>query len=150
MTIFRIVPCTLAMANDLVENLHRHHKRCVGHRFSLAAFVGDKLVGAAICGRPVSRKISQYNTVEVLRLVTDGTPNTCSFLYARCARVAKEMGFTRIQTYILDTEPGTSLVAAGWWYVGVSKSPVNGWQTREGRRNDQPQCHKQKWVKDFR
>ena len=40
--------------------------------------------------------------------------NVCSFLYSRAARIAKEMGYAKIITYILESEPGTSLKAAGW------------------------------------
>jgi hypothetical protein len=32
-----IVPLTLKQANEMVADLHRHHKPVVGHRFSLAA-----------------------------------------------------------------------------------------------------------------
>lgn len=60
-----------------------------------------------MAGRPTE-------VLEVTRLCTDGTPNACSMLYAACARAAQAMGFYKIQTYILDTEPGTSLKAAGW------------------------------------
>lgn len=31
----RVVPLTLKQANKLVAELHRHHKPCVGHRFSI-------------------------------------------------------------------------------------------------------------------
>jgi hypothetical protein len=53
-------------------------------------------------------------TIEVLRLCTDGTPNACSILYAAARRAAKAMGYRRIITYILETETGASLKAAGW------------------------------------
>ena len=50
--------------------------------------------------------------LEVTRLTTDGTLNACSILYAAAARAGHALGYRRIQTYTLDTEPGTSLVAA--------------------------------------
>ena len=68
-------------ANNFVEKLHRHHKKAVGHRFSLACFDGDKLVGVCIVGRPVSRGCNFKDTLEVTRLCTDGTKNACSILY---------------------------------------------------------------------
>lgn len=105
----RIVPLTLSQANDLVSKWHRHHKPCVGHRFSLGLTLHNELVGAAIVGRPVARNVPQDEVIEVTRLVTNGTPNACSKLYAAVARVAKDMGFAKVQTYILDSEPGTSL-----------------------------------------
>jgi len=145
----RVVPLTLKQANDLVSSLHRHHKPAQGHRFSLGAEVDGELVGAAIVGRPVARKIDAYNVAEVTRLVTDGTQNACSFLYGAAARVAKEMGFQTIQTYILDEEPGTSLKAAGWEYSHTS--PGGDWnqskQYAGTRRTDQPMSAKQCWTK---
>ena len=57
-------------------------------------------------------------TLEVTRCATDGTPNACSFLYAAAWRATKALGFRKLITYILITEPGTSLVAAGWKCLG--------------------------------
>jgi hypothetical protein len=39
-------------------------------------------------------------------------------LYAACWRAAKEMGYKQIITYILDSEKGISLKAAGWKCLG--------------------------------
>lgn len=145
----RVVPLTLKQANEMVSKLHRHHKPAVGHRFSLGAEKDGVLVGAVIVGRPVSRELPQYEVAEVTRLVTDGTRNACSFLYSACSRVAKEMGFKLIQTYILESEPGTSLKAAGWKLDGLTSGGNwnNSW--RKGRREDQPLCRKQRWVKEL-
>ena len=105
------------------------------------------MVGAAIVGRPVARGCDPYMVAEVTRLVTDGTKNACSFLYSACARIAREMGFSRIQTYILKTEPGTSLRAAGW--VLEAHTVGGNWNRswRKGRREDQPMEAKQRWAK---
>lgn len=145
----KIVPLTLKQANDLVESLHRHHKKVVGHRFSIGLEVDGTLVGAAICGRPVARKTDQDRILEVSRLVTDGTENACSALYGACARVAKEMGFKKIQTFILESEPGTSLKASGW--IDEGKAGGLDWNvpSRGGRRTDQPQVMKRRWAKYF-
>lgn len=145
-----IVPLTLKQANDIVRTLHRHHKPVIGHRFSLGLKdATGAIVGAAIVGRPVARKTPQYEVAEVTRLVTNGHKNACSALYGACARVAKEMGFLRIQTFILESETGVSLKAAGWSFDRVS--PGGDWNcpTRGGRRMDQPQCRKQLWFKNL-
>jgi hypothetical protein len=73
-----------------------------------------------IVGRPVSRLRDDGETAEVTRLCTDGTKNACSFLYGAAARAAFALGFKRVGTYILSTEPGTSLTAANWRLVGES------------------------------
>lgn len=113
-----ICPINFAEANAFVEQHHRHHGRVVGHKFSIGLSDGEKIVGAAIVGRPVSRYLDNDWTLEVNRLCTDGTRNACSMLYAAAWRAARAMGYKRLATYILDSEPGTSLRAAGWRCAG--------------------------------
>lgn len=136
-------------ANAFIAGVHRHHKPVRGHRFSIGAEKAGKLVGVAVVGRPVARMTDQKHVAEVTRLATDGTKNACSFLYAQAARAAKEMAFTKIQTFILKSEPGTSLRAAGWTCEGTS--PGGDWNrpSRGGRRTDQPQEPKVKWSKEL-
>ena len=145
-----IRPLTLAQANTLIEKLHRHHKKVTGHRFSLGAYRKNELVGAVVVGRPVSRELDQYDIAEVTRLVTDGSHNVCSFLYSAAARVAREMGFYKIQTYILDSEPGTSLISAGWDYEVRTSGGNWNHSWRKGRREDQPMCCKIRYGKILR
>lgn len=113
-----LVPISLKEANAFVSEHHRHHKPVVGHKFSVAASDGGKTVGVAIVGRPVSRYLDDGNTLEVTRLCTDGTKNACSFLYSACWRCAKNMGYKKLITYILESETGSSLKASGWKCVG--------------------------------
>ena len=108
----------LAEANAFVQQHHRHHRPVVGHLFSLGAVLDERIVGVAIVGRPVSRHRDDGLTAEVTRLCTDGTKDACSFLYGAAARAAFALGFKRIGTYILASEPGTSLTAAGWRNLG--------------------------------
>jgi hypothetical protein len=145
----RVVPIELKEANALIVMWHRHHKRVQGHRFSLGV-VNEQgiLCGAATVGRPVARLAGSPRAVlEVTRLVTDGTRNACSSLYSAAARVGKELGYERIQTYILDSELGTSLKASGW----VNGGPAGGgqWKHTDGkpRRTDQPTELKERWYK---
>ena len=142
-----LVHLELKEANDLVLRLHRHHKPVVGHRFSIGVSKEGLLVGAAIVGRPVSREIDFKSVVEVTRLVTDGTPHACSFLYGAAARAAKALGYRKIQTYILQSEPGTSLKASGWEYEQDTSGGDWNHSWRKGRRTDQPMTGKQRWGK---
>lgn len=144
---FKAVPLTLKQANEYILQFHRHHKPTRGHRFSIGAYYDNKLVGIAIVGRPVSRGCDPYNIAEVTRLATDGTYNACSFLYSRCAKAAEAMGFIKIQTYILDTEPGTSLKASGWSYEYTTKG--GSWADTRSRRTDQPECPKHLYSRVF-
>src|SRR5947209_10324264 len=105
------VPLHLKDANDFVRRFHRHSLPAVGCKFAVGCQVDGKLVGVAIAGRPVCRRHDDGVTLEVLRVCTDGTPNACSFLYARVARVARMMGYRRILTYTLEEESGASLRA---------------------------------------
>ena len=95
-----VCPVTLKEANAFVEQHHRHHKPVVGHKFSIGCTDGEKIVGVAIVGR------------------TDGTHNACSMLYAAAWRAARAMGYHKLITYILESENGASLRAAGWKCVG--------------------------------
>jgi len=152
-------PIELSDANNFVAQHHRHHKPVQGHRFSVSSWERNRLCGVAICGRPVAKAYNPLEVLEVLRLCTDGTPHACSCLYAACARAAKAIGYRRIQTYILDTESGTSLKAAGWTSDGVTNG--GQWQ-RPGdwsdplqstlfqrNRTDQPVCNKVRWCRFF-
>lgn len=114
----RHVRLDLSEANAFVELHHRHHRPVVGHLFSLGAEQDGSIVGVSIVGRPVSRMRDDGMTAEVTRLCTDGTHNACSFLYGASARAAFALGFARIGTYILASEPGTSLTATGWRCLG--------------------------------
>lgn len=105
-------------ANAFVRQHHRHHGKVVGHLFSIAAAEAGKIVGVAIIGRPVARMRDDGVTAEVTRLCTDGSPGACSFLYGAAARAAFALGFKRIGTYILASEPGGSLAGAGWRKIG--------------------------------
>lgn len=149
MSALRVVPVELTEANALVAALHRHHQPSQGHRFSIGVVDATGLLrGAAIVGRPVARLAGSPRAVlEVVRLVTDGTPNACSMLYAAAARAGRAMGFERIQTYILDTETGASLKASGWTYEGEAGG--GQWKHTDGkpRRTDQPTGIKGRWAK---
>jgi hypothetical protein len=99
-------------------------------------------------GRPVARASNDGFTAEVTRLVSDGTPNACSMLYAAAARVARDLGYRRIQTYILASEPGTSLKGAGW----TKDKDVKGrsWSCPSRPRTDKhPIEDKTRWFKQL-
>ena len=148
-TMKKVIPLTLKQANEFVLLNHRHHMPVQGHRFSLGYEVFGKIVGVVVCGRPVARKTNFNSCLEVTRLCTDGTKNACSKLYSAAARVAKEMGFIKIQTFILESESGVSLKASGWDFAGYSAG--GQWEHTDGkpRRKDQPVCRKLKYEKHF-
>ena len=137
-------PITLAEANAFVEQNHRHHKKVVGHKFSIGAVKDDKIVGVVIVGRPVARGRDDGLTLEVTRLCTDGTRNACSFLYGAAARAAFALGYKRIGTYILASEQGKSLTSAGWRMIGEVKG--RSWSCQSRPRVDKhPTTDKTIW-----
>lgn len=129
----QVRPIDFKDAAAFVRQHHRHHTPPIGHKYSIAAWDGDQMVGVVIVGRPVSRMRDDGLTLEVTRLCTIGSRNACSFLYGAAARAAFALGFKRIGTYVLKREPGTSLAAAGWRLIGEAGG---GSWSREGRERD--------------
>lgn len=119
----RIVPLAMGDANQVVENIHRHHgaAMAVPPAFAIGCVKVDRLCGAAVAGRPINRHSDDGTTIEVLRVATDGTTNAGSCLLRGCVRVAREMGFARVITYTLEDESGASLRGADWTWAGFAK-----------------------------
>jgi len=94
---------------------HRHNNPPLRGLF--AASVVDEtgaVRGVAVAARPVARNLDNGATIEVTRCCTDGAENACSMLYGALRRAAWALGYSRIVTYTLAEEPGTSLKASGW------------------------------------
>lgn len=141
-----LVPLERQGCAEFVDRLHRHHESVKRDRYRIGAEVDGKLVGVVQVGNPVARALCDGKTLEVVRLCTDGTKNACSFLYSAAARVAKNLGYSKIITYILDTESGDSLRAAGWHKEADIKGHT--WDTPSRRRNTTaPTCDKQRWCR---
>jgi hypothetical protein len=147
----RLEHIELKEANEYIQEFHRHHGKVQGHRFSLAATVDGNLVGVAVVGRPVGGQ-HQRDWVEVTRLCTNGHPNACSFLYAAAARAGKALGYARIQTFILRSETGVSLLAGGWKFDRLSH-PVGWHHDGPNRKARVVENHladrKQLWYKEL-
>lgn len=116
----KIIPITFDVAKKFINEHHRHHYSSQGCKFVLGLQDNNELIGVATCGRPVSRYLDDGFTIEITRLCTLGQYNACSKLYGACCRVAKQMGYTKIITYILESENGASLKASGFIYDGVA------------------------------
>jgi hypothetical protein len=99
-------PIGFAEAAAFVRKHHRHHTPPAGHKFSIAAMAGEHLVGVVIVGRPVARRRDDGRTLEV----------------------------TRLCTYTLKSEPGTSLRAAGWRLI--AETPGKSWSVPSRPRAD--------------
>lgn len=142
-----IVPCAFAQANAFVRSFHRHHQPVVGAKYCIAVADETGLVrGVAIVGRPVSRRLDDRTTLEVVRLCTDGAANACSMLYAAAWRAAQALGYTRIITYTMPSEGGASLRAAGWHMEGETHGRT--WNVPSRYREDKhPLGPKWRWER---
>lgn len=147
--LLEIRPITLKDANEFVRERHRHNGPTTGHKFSVAVYDGDKLVGVGIVGRPVARRLDDGLTAEILRVCTDGTRNACSILYGACSRCAREMGYKRVVTYTLLSESGSSLKAAGFKNYGEAGGL--DWSVPSRPRSGKyPQEKKYRWEKHYK
>jgi hypothetical protein len=155
----RIVPIFQKAAFDFVEKHHTHHSKPVGSIFQIGCKINDDLVGVAICGRPVASKTDYTSIIEVTRLcVLRGNKNACSKLYSACARIAKEMGYYKIQTFTKISESGHSLIATGWTLeetnIGTgkphfSKNRVRSYTVNDmfGEKQKSPEEPSNRWSK---
>tara|TARA_Y100000310_G_scaffold136910_1_gene135805 strand:- start:1591 stop:2037 length:447 start_codon:yes stop_codon:yes gene_type:complete len=139
-----LTPMTLREANAFVVAHHRNHKPVPGTKFAIGVSLRGVVVGVALVGRPVSYREDNGFTLEVNRCCTDGTRNTCSFLYGAAWRAARAMGYRRLITYTLKSEGGASLRASGWRLLGEAGG--GNWNTVSRPRVDtQHQQLKLKW-----
>jgi hypothetical protein len=107
-------PISFKDACTFTNKFHRHLKSPIGHKFSISLFHENILIGVIMVGRPISRILDDGYTLECNRLTTTGTRNACSKLYSAAISAAKFLGYRKIITYILTTESGSSLRAAGF------------------------------------
>lgn len=142
-----IRPITFKVASDFITNNHRHHKATIGCKFCIGLYDKEKLIGCAVCGRPVSRYLDDGMTCEINRVCTDGAKNACSMLYGACCRVGKAMGYKKIITYTLESEPGTSLKASNFKNEGVAGGKI--WTGSRNRDNGVPKERKIRWSREL-
>lgn len=113
-------PINYKDACEFIKKYHRHHLPPQGWKFGIGL------------------------TLEVTRCCTDGTKNACSKLYAAAWRAARAMWYQRLITYILSSEPGTSLTAAGFKILYETKG--HSWDHPSRKRtNNYPLDDKKLW-----
>jgi hypothetical protein len=146
-------PVSFADAKEFIRTHHRHCDPPVGWKYGAALFNGDELVGVVTAGRPVSRVLAAKGCIEVTRVcVKDLHPhalvaNACSMLYGYACREAFERGYSRVVSYTMRHESGTSLRAAGFY--PVTKSRGGTWSRRDRPRKAQkasgPKVRWERW-----
>lgn len=140
-----IVPLSVQDAKAYIAQHHRHHLPPLSALFAVGVADEDGTIrGVATVGRPVARMLQDGWTVEVTRVATDGAPNACSALYGACWRAARALGWRRLITYTLASEPGTTLRAAGWTLIGEAGG--GSWSVKSRPRVDKhPTALKLRW-----
>ena len=127
--------CRRPQAKHFIRLHHRHHEPKVGDLWCMCVCDESGLArGVSVISRPVARGADDGWTVEVSRVATDGTPNACSALYGASARAAKALGYTKIITYTLEEESGSSMRAVGWRRQDRKSRAADGWRSRNGRK----------------
>lgn len=114
----QLQPINFDEACEFIRRYHRHHESAQGWKFGIAVNDGEKIVGVCMIGRPVSRHLDDGWTMEVTRSCTDGTPHVNSMMYAAAWRACRAMGYRKLITYTLTTEPGTTFKALQWKCLG--------------------------------
>ena len=142
----QIVPVYLKEARRFVGLVHRHNKPPQGGLFAVGLVDSEnpnQLVGVAIAGRTVSRRLDDGKTIEITRVATDGTKNACSKLYGAI-------------TYTLQEESGASLRASNW-QLDEELPASKGWDSPSRLRVEQdlfgnditPMGPKYRWTKNL-
>lgn len=143
-----IKPVTFKEASNFINLHHRHHNATVGCKFCVGLYDNAKLIGCAVCGRPVSRYYDNGEMCEINRVcVLDGYKNGRSMLYGACCRIAKNMGYKKIITYTLQSESGVSLRASNFVCEGSAGGEI--WSGNRCRDNGVPREKKIRWKRDL-
>jgi hypothetical protein len=156
---WELVPLTRVEAHRFVVEHHRHSRPPVGDVCRVGLSLDGELVGVAIAGRPLARRLDDGRSLEVLRVCTLGHQNASSRLYGAIARAAKALGYRTLWTYTLASEPGTSVRAAGFRPAPQREPDARDWATRSRSRPRYesnlfgetlvPQEAKQRWRRDL-
>lgn len=148
-----LMPITFPEAAAFVDLHHSHNEAPIGWKYGHAAFSGDVLIGVVMVGRPVSAALQKQGCLEINRNCIKTTYpkglawNAASLLYGAACREAFRRGCTRVVTYTLLSESGTSLRAAG--FVPVAKTRGGTWNRSKRPRKDksstEPKIRWERW-----
>ena len=140
----RLHPITVKAAKAWVRETHRHLPRVQGGLFAVA-IADSELRGVAIAGNP-ARVRQGTGRIVITRVSTDGAENGCSMLYGAMCRAAKALGYREAWTYTLPDEPGTSLRAAGFQDMGLTKAEEWDRPSRARAAAVRPEA-KRRWMR---
>lgn len=131
---FRRRVLDLTEAGLFIYQHHSHHDAPQGHKFSTGCERDGELVGVVVVGRPVNRHMDNGTTLEVTRLCTKRDKNVGSFLLGCVRRAALNMGYSKLISYILESEDGAVYRAAGWHPEATTHGHHDWDSSRRGRQ----------------
>jgi hypothetical protein len=134
--VIRIVPITLKRALRWCDAVHAHLEPPPGALVAVA--VQDdtqRIVCVSILEVPSARMLGAQGVIaEISRVASDAsTPNASGMATAALVRAAIALGYTRIVTYTMVGERGTTYRATGWRAVAISRG---GHWDRDARPRD--------------
>ena len=95
------------------------------------------------CGVKMEEKMS-FKIAEIENLAYEKPFGEYAILYGACVKIARDMGYEKIITYILENENGASLKAANFTCEGKAGGTI--WTGSRKRDNGVPQQLKQRYV----
>lgn len=137
-------PITVKAARRWVRETHRHLPDLQGGLFAVALRDEEDMRGVAVAGNP-ARVWQGTGRIVISRVSTDGAENGCSMLYGAMCRAAKALGYREAWTYTLPGEPGTSLRAAGFIDMGLTKD--EDWNRPSRQRTTEIPGRKRRWMR---
>ena len=127
-------PVSRLEAKKFIASVHRHNNAPI---FIIAAVSlrddAGVIHGVGTLELPKARMLADGVTAEVSRVCTDGSRNACTQLYGALCRVAAGLGYQRVISYTLASEPGSSLAGAGFEVVAHVKP--KDWSLRNRSRS---------------
>ena len=148
-------PITQAEAKAFIARHHRHNIPPVGWVLATCVCWKEAIVGVMTLGRP-SRMAQDGWTCEVTRVCIDPDlhaaieaemgekPPVASMLYGAARRAAQAIGYRSVLTKSLDEESSTSIKAAGFEFIGMTKA--ESWDRVHRPRTDKaPVVPKKRW-----
>jgi len=142
------------IANDaakaFIELHHEHNNPPRIVRFCGGIYNGSELIGVVAVGNPNSRHLYAQGCMGIDRVCINRdlprglVSNACSLAYGwACREIARRLpAFSRVVTYTLLDEPGTSLVAAG--FIRTFKTKGGSWNRKNRPRTDKATTER-KW-----
>lgn len=142
----KVVPITVKAAQGLVALWHRHLTKVQGGLFAAAIEVDGAVVGVGIAANPARVWQGTGRFVIARTAVTEGHRNGCSMLYGALCRAGKALGYREAWTYTLPDEPGTSLRAAGFKDMGMTRGGTHDRPSRARAAPVRPEA-KRRWCR---